>query len=86
MAFSSEMSTETINMNLFAYYSPGSVEVEYVCSLNKTINSSVSVSFDNVLGVKTGDSVTIKTSVTIPSNQISGSTNLVLDKTTNNDF
>ena len=56
---------------------PGSVEITYVLTSSRLFNQQFTMSFTNVLGVITGDSIYVSTGVTIDIGQYSASTQVI---------
>jgi hypothetical protein len=71
--------TQRTLLTLTAEYNPGSIEIVYNLTSSKTNSQNVTLSFTNVLGTYTGDSISIVTGVTINSGSTTGSTSITLN-------
>jgi hypothetical protein len=63
-----------IGLDLLAIVSPGSINIEYILTTSYVITEDIIVDFTHSLGTTTGNNILINGSVTIPANEISGST------------
>jgi len=61
-----------------ATYNPGSIWVTYVATSTGPVDSDVTITFDNTLGVIDGSPYVITASITIPSGQSTGTTTYYL--------
>lgn len=70
--------TQQTLLTLTAEYNPGSIEIVYYLTSNKTNGQNITLSFTNILGTYTGDSINVVTGVTINSGSTTGSTSITL--------
>jgi hypothetical protein len=69
-----------IGLNLLAIVSPGSINIEYILTTSYVINEDIIVNFIHSLETTTGNNLLITDSVTIPANEISGSTSITISE------
>jgi hypothetical protein len=69
-----------IGLGLLAIVSPGSINIEYILTTSYVINEDIIVNFTHSLGTTTGNNLLITDSVTIPANEISGSTFITISE------
>ena len=69
-----------ISVDLKAIIGPGSINVEYIAELNKTLSEDFTYNFDCRFGVVSGSPITATNcEITIPKGSISGTTSIVID-------
>ena len=68
----------TITITMDAVYNPGSIWATYVATASSPVDSDVTITFDNTLGVINGSPYVITASITIPSGQSTGTTTYYL--------
>ena len=69
-----------IGFDLLAIVSPGSINIEYILTTSYVVNEDIIVDFTHSLGTITGNNLLITDSVTIPANEISGSTFITISE------
>jgi hypothetical protein len=67
-----------VGLDLLAIITPGSINIEYILTTSYVISEEITVNFTHILGTNTGNNISITNSVTIPANEISGSTSIIL--------
>ena len=68
---------QVAGLTLDAYYTSGSLVIDYVLNNNKVLNYDVTVNFTNIINVISGQNITITTGVTINSGQTIGTTQII---------
>ena len=75
---------EPLQLLLFADYTPGSIIATYALLLNRPYTEEITVSFENVLNVYSGDPITIFATVTVNLGDETGQTIITIDEDYNN--
>ena len=73
-----------IELILNAYYTPGSVNVNYTLTANRVVYQDVAMSFTNILNVFSGDPITITTGLTLTAASQTTSIDILLPEDFNN--
>lgn len=67
-----------LGLDLLAIISPGSIRIDYFLTTQYIINEPISVTFTHILGTTQGNNLSITYSVTIPSNETTGTDFIIL--------
>ena len=73
-----------INLTITSSYSSGSTVANYSVTASRKVDKTVEITFDDILGVSTGGTVTIPVKLFIEQKQISGTTEYTVDSSFGN--